>query len=267
MKKIILSVLSVLMIFSLIGCSGDLHDYKDPEMFTGGVWYYYDVPTDAVNVIFNLDGNQTSDIMGVDVSAGSIYYAWDYSLTKDDPGNNSVYEGDDKPASQAGRVWVYTNAPSAPNCYWWGCADEGDNAAWPGKPMNKDGEAPAVEFSFTVASIVVENAPAIGDAGYIAFCEGWVPNNDWGAGTPNKVTELTEGNAVLDLNCVITTSLPAQLSIQILNPASDETFWADESKVGGGTLTVDVPEDCDGKTYNFVIDAAAEFATSLVVVE
>ena len=266
MKKIILSVLSVLMIFGLIGCSGDLHDYKDPEVFADGTWYYYDVPVDAANVIFNVaGGNQSSDITGINVSGGSIYYAWNSTVGSDNPGNNLVFEPGDKPASQAGRVWVYTNASSAPNCYWWGCANEDDNAAWPGKPMTKDGEAPLVEYTFTLDSIEIVGSPAIGTAGYIAFCEGWMPNNAWGAGTPNKVTELTDGNAILELGCECTTSVPATIGVQILNPASDDAFWADESKVGGGTLSVNVPVDCDGKTYVWKI-YAADFASYLVEV-
>ena len=81
MKKIILSVLSVLMIFGLVGCNGALHDYKDPEVFEGGTWYYYDIPTDAANVIFNVaGGNQSSDITGINVSnvkiTSSAVRAW-----------------------------------------------------------------------------------------------------------------------------------------------------------------------------------------------
>lgn len=155
MKKIILSVLSVLMIFGLIGCSGDLHDYKDPEVFEGGTWYYYDVPTDAANVIFNVaGGNQSSDIKGIDVSGGSIYYAWDSTVGSDNPGNNLVFEPGDKPAGQAGRVWCYTNAASTPNCYWWGCADAENDAGWPGKPMTKNGEAPVVVPVYTITLVV-----------------------------------------------------------------------------------------------------------------
>lgn len=266
MKKIILSVLSVLMIFGLIGCNGALHDYKDPEVFEGGTWYYYDVPTDAANVVFNVaGGNQSSDILGIDVSGGSIYYAWDSTVGKDNPGNNLVFEPGDKPAGQAGRVWCYTNAASAPNCYWWGCADGANDAAWPGKPMTKNGEAPLVEYTFTLKAIEIVGAPAIGGAGYYAFCEGWVPNNDWGAGTPNKVTSLTEGNAVLELDYDHTTSVPATLSIQILNPATNDDFWADTSKFGGGALSVNIPSDCDGKTYVWKI-YATDFASYLVEV-
>ena len=197
MKKIILSVLSVLMIFGLIGCSGDLHDYKDPEVFEGGTWYYYDVPTDAANVIFNVaGGNQSSDISGIDVSGGSIYYAWDSTVGKENPGNNLVFEPGDKPAGQAGRVWCYTNAASAPNCYWWGCADGANDAAWPGKPMTKNGEAPVVIPVYTISFVVDGFAPnqTVVANGTPWGWNGW-PFVSWNGGDEGKTTSWIENNA------------------------------------------------------------------------
>ena len=233
------------------------------EVLGGGTWYYLDIPKDAQNVIFNSDGNQTIDIMGIDVSSGSIYYAWDSTGNRFESNTSLIYEPDNKPEGQPGRVWCYTNASSTPNCFWWGCAAE---AEWPGKPMTKEGELPSEEYTFTIKSIELVDASEIGSAGYYAFCEGWVPNNVWGATTPNKVTSLTGNNIVFEVNCDYTSIVPATIPIQIQNPSSDEGFWYDESKVGGGTLSVNIPEDCDGKTYVWKIYAQEGYWSELVEV-
>ena len=236
------------------------------EVLGGGTWYYLDIPKDAQNVIFNSDGNQTIDIMGIDVSSGSIYYAWDSTANRFESNTSVIYEPDNKPEGQPGRVWCYTNSTSVPYCHWWGCTSVSDDAQWPGKPMAKEGELPSEEYTFTLKSIELVDASEIGAAGYYAFCEGWVPNNVWGATTPNKVKDLTGGNVVFEVNYDHTTTVPASLLIQILNPASDGGFWDYESKVGGGTLSVNIPEDCDGKTYVWKIYAQEGYWSELVEV-
>ena len=236
------------------------------EVLGQATWYYLDIPTDAQNVIFNAGENQTIDIMGIDVSSGSIYYAWDSTGNRFESNTSLIYEPDNKPEGQPGRVWCYTNASSTPNCFWWGCDAEADNVEWPGKPMTKEGELPSEEYTFTIKSIELVDASEIGSAGYYAFCEGWVPNNVWGATTPNKVTSKTGNNIVFEVNCDYTSIVPATIPIQILNPSSDGEFWYDESKVGGGTLSVNIPEDCDGKTYVWKIYAQEGYWSELVEV-
>lgn len=108
----------------------------------------------------------------------------------------------------------------------------------------------AEKITLKVKGIKLENAPAVGAAGYIAFCEDWLPSNVWGPTTTNKVTSLTNGTAVLDFSSTkeIENLQPylGASKIQILNPASDDDFWADASKVTGGTISVTVP----GVPYN-----------------
>ena len=235
------------------------------EVLGQATWYYLDIPTDAQNVIFNSDGNQTIDIMGIDVSSGSIYYAWDSTGNRFESNTSFIYEPEDKPEGQPGRVWCYTNASSTPNCYWW-CEVEGYNNKWPGKPMTKEGELPSEEYTFTIKSIEVVDAPDISTAGYYAFCNEWIPNNVWGATTPNIVESKTGNNIVFEVNCYYTSIVPATIPIEILNPASDVGFWDDASKVGGGILYVNIPEDCDGKTYVWKIYAQEGYWSELVEV-
>jgi hypothetical protein len=127
MKKIILSVLSVLMIFGLIGCSGDLHDVVriDPNAMEGN-WFYTVVDVSAatgpISIIFSDGTNQTNDITGVDVSSGSVAYIW--SNTSKDAEVNTRTDCPDKSALAGdGEIVVYcfSNAPKV-NLWAW----EGD---------------------------------------------------------------------------------------------------------------------------------------------
>ena len=158
MKKIIYTLLVALMAFSFMGCP--TIEVMEPELPANASWYYIDIPADAKNVIFNDGTNQTADIKGIDVSSGSIYYAWNSALAKDNPDHSFVFEPTDKPEGKAGRVWCYSSV--VPNCYWWDCASEADNATWPGKPMTENGKTVAVEYKSTmqIASITVTNVPA-----------------------------------------------------------------------------------------------------------
>lgn len=123
-------------------------------------------------------------------------------------------------------------------------------------------------ITLKVKGIKLENAPAIGAAGYIAFCEGWfiTDNTQWSAATPYKVTSLTDGAAVLNFDTSKNLEvLPYRgtAKIQILNPASDSGFWADDSKVTGGTIDVSTPGvPFDGKEVYMVVtlDSAANSA-------
>lgn len=123
------------------------------------------------------------------------------------------------------------------------------------------------EQGFKIKGIKITNSPAIGAAGYIAFCSDWVPNNEWGASTTNKVTKLTNGSAVLNISpAKLFPISTTEVGIQILNPASDADFWADASKVGGGEIKASVPADALNKTYWLVVDASASPMTATLSV-
>ncbi len=124
--------------------------------------------------------------------------------------------------------------------------------------------------TYKIRNIVLKDAPAIGDAGYIAFCAGWINTNEWGASTPNKVKSLTSGDAVLALNqilapvvnitCdnaeIIDNSAKVILETQILNPASDGDFWADASKLGIIKVESNV-SGVIGKTFDLVFTSSS----------
>ena len=121
---------------------------------------------------------------------------------------------------------------------------------------------------FNVKGIKLLNSPAIGAAGYIAFCEAWLPNNEWGSTTTNKVTALTGNDAILTFGSTVAQSLAYKqtLGVQILNPASDDAFWADASKIGGGLLSATVPASgLDGENVWLVIDCADDYSATFVV--
>ena len=122
---------------------------------------------------------------------------------------------------------------------------------------------------FNILGIKITNSPAIGAAGYIAFCESWLPNNEWGSTTTNKVTSLTNGTAVLQFASPVSQSLAykQELKIQILNPASDDAFWAVASKVGGGVLAATIPDGIDKANVWFVVDGSNNYSASIVVDE
>ena len=136
MKKIILTALAVLMMLGFAGCSGDLHDYVD--LPPSGYWFYVDVDTTFDRVIFNTkfdgsNGDQTSDTT-IDVSVGSVYYSYN-----GDNGNSApatVFTGDNKPASQAGRIWVVSTLETF-NVYSWNSVSNANNATWPGAAATK----------------------------------------------------------------------------------------------------------------------------------
>ena len=119
--------------------------------------------------------------------------------------------------------------------------------------------------SFNVKGIKILNSPAINTAGYIAFCEGWVPNNEWGATTPNKVTSLTGSDAVLTFATPVPMNYAYKqtVKIQILNPVDDASFWADSSKVGGGTLDAVVQNGIDSKDVWLIVDASNQFKATI----
>ena len=135
------------------------------------------------------------------------------------------------------------------------CADKKNSTTAKAYLILSSQEDLELSQTFNVTGIKVVNAPAVGAAGYLAFCENWLPNNVWGSTTTNKVTALTSGNAVLTFasSVSLTQKFGDTTAIQILNPASDDAFWADASKVTGNTINVTAPINLDGKNVTMVI--------------
>lgn len=98
------------------------------------------------------------------------------------------------------------------------------------------------ECTFYVDAIEVVNAPALGTAGYLAFCADWLPDNLYNKATTNKIKADaydTNGNAwfVPKSSIAYTPATDTtSLDIQILDPVSDDTFRDNTTKVCGGTV-------------------------------
>ena len=121
----------------------------------------------------------------------------------------------------------------------------------------------ASESIIYIDAIKVTNAPAIGKAKYLGFCAKWLPNNVWGSGTPYKI----EDSAYYDGNdAYLITNLaykPAKTTVkfdlQVLNPDSNETFWADASKVLDDKVATEtyLTSELAGNHYVLVFDRAS----------
>lgn len=123
---------------------------------------------------------------------------------------------------------------------------------------------------FTIKNVILKNAPAIGKAGYIAFCADWIPNNIYNFKTSNKVISLTNDTAVLEINYDYCTKASASESsktfdFQAVNPDSDSDskFWdvkLYENGDGWGKAVVDFSKYKD-KTINLIFDAETKTAS------
>ena len=170
MKKIILTALTVLMIFGLVGCSGVLHNTPAPVQeavkIDGASWYSYDItvwgnndPSDEKpsNIIINDNGKgkQTVDtkLPAFEASKGGVVY---YTLDATKPLKDGKFElnvayQDDNPVYTAKpgvlRVYVYTNLEN-PTIYIWDDADcpFEKSSAWPGSPITLAGATVGTPF-------------------------------------------------------------------------------------------------------------------------
>lgn len=98
-----------------------------------------------------------------------------------------------------------------------------------------------------------------GDATEVFFLEGWVPDNEWGATTPNRAS-VVSGSATCTL------SSPAKIidekfGIQIVNLKEGKTEfgdgWANVDKIQDGSLKVDNPLDLETYTLKFDCSTSA----------
>lgn len=274
MKKIILSVLSVLMIFSLIGCSGVLHDEKPfvPEKVTieGGSWFYFDITVwgdndgNTAQLIINGDSVQSPDtkLPAFEAKTGAALY---FTMKKSDLKLNVSYQDDEPaytPVPGTVRIYVYTDLTSA-NAYYW----DGNFAgpAWPGNAMVKMGEkSPSIYIDgCKVINITTEAT----DGNVIYFMEGWVPGNTWNtAGT--CLAPVINGSAVYTFPEPYETFTTA-LKVQPRVLTDTSNLWdgvgAKINDAGDYTSVNEVA--LDGKHYYWVLDCADDYTAKLVVVE
>ena len=134
---------------------------------------------------------------------------------------------------------------------------------WIGKAVNitynMDTEEVTIESG---AYILIEDIQLVnytGAATEVFFLEGWVPDNEWGATTPNKAS-VVSGSATCTL------SSPAKIidekfGIQIVNLKEDATEfgegWANVDKIQDGSLKVDNPLDLETYTLKFDCSTSA----------
>ena len=265
MKKILSLLAAGAMALGLISCSGDLHDdvKVDPNAMTG-YWSYRVLDTEGnteINMIVNKTGVGQSGAFGspdfaVDVSSGTAAIIWDGK----DGTDLMLSERTDCPSLDDvevtladGEACVFVFCPFATaNLYCY--ATEGlDEGNWPG--VETTATVAVEKWSFTVSQIELINCPEIGAAGYIAICEAWVPGNEWGATTPNKITDAN--NAVLELSSPHKPEAEGEadisLALQILNPESDEKFWGNKISNGDKVTATGTKAACNGKTMKLVV--------------
>lgn len=267
MKKLLSIFMAAAMLFGLASCSGDLHDMEDPNAMAG-YWSYrvIDLAGDtSVNLITQKDGVGQSGAFGspdftVDVSSGTAAIIWN-GVDKSDL---TLSARSDTPTLSSLGVTLGTNEVcifvftplSSVNLYAYP-VDDGNFVAddWPG--VATIATATVETWSLTVDKIEIVNCPTIEAAGYIAICSGWIPDNEWGETTPNKIVD--EENAVLTLTSAYVAEAEGEadisLDVQILNPADDASFWNDESKIsnGGSVSATATKAAFEGKTVKFVV--------------
>lgn len=121
----------------------------------------------------------------------------------------------------------------------------------------------ASESIIYIDAIKVTNAPAIGAAKYLGFCANWLPNNVWGSGTPYKIEKsgyYAGSDAYLITNLEYKPAkTTVKFDLQVLNPASDATFWDAASKVLDGTVATEtyLTSELAGNHYVLVFDRAS----------
>lgn len=244
MKKILSLICGAALALGLVSC-GDINSTKvDPNAMTG-YWSYLKMDVSATtsgkaSVITYKEGVGQSGAFGSPALSVTLTGAKSAAIIWDGKDGTDLMENTrtDCPTIESlglevadGEFVIFAFTPYATVNLWvWDDTDGNyTGGVWPGKETTATVEVP--KWAMTVKGIKIVNAPAIGDAGYIAFCEAWVPGNDWGAGTPNKITS----GDTLTFSTAYTTETEGDgnvtLGVQVLNPASDADFWADASKI------------------------------------
>ncbi|ULQ60874.1 hypothetical protein K7I13_06310 [Brucepastera parasyntrophica] len=160
MKKIMTFLLAGLLLVSLIGCSGDLHDSNEHTGTTGDWGYWWSIAIDTtgvaadgtVSVIFKNDNKQSSDITGAPLT-GSVYYEFDSGTGTVIPNTRG-----DNPASTAGAgelfVAVYTQLNPV-HLHAWGSDGYPITGAWASAPLMTSSAPPPDLDNYTMVIKVI----------------------------------------------------------------------------------------------------------------
>lgn len=243
MKKILSLICGAALALGLMSCGDNINSVKTDPNAMKGYWSYLVMDgsantTGEVAVITYKEGKGQSGAFGspdfnVSIADGNVpAVIWDGKDGTDLMENTRT----DCPTLESlgvtlkdGEFAIFAFTPYATVNLWvYDAENNYTGGSWPGLETTATAEVP--KWSMTVKGIKVVNAPAIGDAGYIAFCEAWVPGNTWSKDSP----KLTAGDTV-EFTEVYTTLTEGdddvELGVQILNPATDDDFWADASKI------------------------------------
>ena len=109
-----------------------------------------------------------------------------------------------------------------------------------------------------IDAIKVTNAPDISSAGYLAFCAGWLKDNKWDENTTYKITDSNFYDDNKSAYLIVSEeyspgSATFQFDMQVLNPASDEDFWDDESKIVTDDHKTPVLQTADYATKHYIL--------------
>lgn len=282
MKKLLSIIAAAAMLFGLASCSGDLHDAVDPNKMEGN-WSYLlldstetaKIDSGTMGIVVNKNGTQSGAFGTNDyftcTPGGTLHIIWDgfggskliTSLRDDNPTAEDlgVTVGDDEFL-----ICVFTKLPVV-NVHYYDKETTSAGSSWPG--VATTATVTVSTWELTIKGIKIENCPEVGSAGYIAICESWIPDNEWGAATTNKIEDSE--NPVLEFASPVVVSDTVSgdsytAKIQVLNPASDDAFWDDPSKVETGTaVAVATEEEFAGKTVWFVLTVGTDGNTAAFV--
>ena len=144
------------------------------------------------------------------------------------------------------------------------------------KKLNAEYKAASVKERFvkvmnlTVVGTKLKEIKEAGESEYLAFCEAWLPKNEWGAKTPNKV-EIDKividgdvGSATLSLGKGVDfwAGEPytfVDMPMQIVYPESDDAFWNNKLMEAG--FKVYFEDKWIGKAVNIIYDLDDKVAT------
>lgn len=287
MKKLA-GVFAALTALAMVFTScGDMNDVKvDPNAMEGN-WSYQifdgsEATSGQVAVITSVGNGATqsgafgSDPFLVPASSGTVnYIVWDgkggsdltISTRTDNPSLDDLEVTLDEGEFV---ICVFTTSAS---CDLWVYDSEDDSinlsgGTWPG--VSTIATVEVEKYAYEITKIVLTGYETENS---VAFCEAWVPGNEWNETTPNYADEPDEnGDFVLTFAEPYAGELEAgsalTVKIQILDIADktdSEAFWS--TKVEDGSHTATVTPDATGKSYTLKVTYVADGDNTVELIE